>query len=227
MRDPSRGAPLNEFAMGERSQISIDDLDVTEQAGISRVVERIISHSGRIDVLVNNAGIAIPGPIEEIAEEDARAVFETNFWGPFRLIRAVLPYMRSVGSGLIVNVSSVGARMPGRPMNAIYGLTKSAISRLSEALSAEVASTGVRVVAVEPGMYATRVYRTRPPVQPSSPYAAMLSAYDEALATGIANGADPAEVGEAIAALLDDPDPPVRLLVGDDAKRRAGAPDGR
>jgi NAD(P)-dependent dehydrogenase (short-subunit alcohol dehydrogenase family) len=177
-------------------------------------------------VLVNNAGISRPASsIEEIDENVARAVWETNFWAPFRLIRAVLPHMRAQHSGVIVNLSTFGARFPGASVLAMYAISKHAISRLSESLQAELAGTGVRVVAIGPGFFATEIYNDakRAAVNPSSPYAAMVAATDEAIATGIAEGADPALVAQAIVTSADNPNTPTCLLVGDDAIERVSA----
>ena len=101
----------------------------------------------------------------------------------------------------------------------MYGMSKQAISRLSESLQAELRGTGVRVVAIEPGFFSTEIYRRdkRPPNDPASPYAPIISAVDSRIAEGIANGADPAVVASAILAAVDDPASPTRVLVGDDA----------
>ena len=179
-----------------------------------------MARESRIDVLVNNAGIGgVASAIEEIDEDVARAVWETNFWAPFRLIRAVLLHMRGQRSGVIVNLSTYGARLPGRPGLAMYSMSKQAISRLSESLQAELPGTGVRVVAIEPGFFSTEIYSgdKRPPIDPASPYAPIISAVDTRIAAGIANGADPAVVASAILAAVDDLASPTRVLVGDDA----------
>jgi NAD(P)-dependent dehydrogenase (short-subunit alcohol dehydrogenase family) len=127
--------------------------------------------------------------------------------------------MRAQGSGVIVNLSTFGARFPGGPGLAIYSTSKHAISRLSESLQAELHGTGVRAVAIEPGFFSTEIYADdkRTPIDPASPYAPIISVIDTAVASGIANGADPAVVARAIVAAVDDPASPICVLVGDDA----------
>src|SRR5262249_6182564 len=159
-----------------------------------RMIGNVVAREGRIDVLVNNAGIGgAASAIEEVDEDVARAVWETNFWAPFRLIRAVLPHMRGQRAGVIVNLSTYGTRFPGGPGGAMYSVSKQAISRLSESLQAELRGTGVRVVAIEPGFFSTELYSgdKRPPIDPTSPYAPIISAVDARIAERIANGADP------------------------------------
>ena len=110
---------------------------------------------GAIDILVNNAGIDYSGPVETIEFENARAVMETNYWGPVRTIRAALPAMRKKGGAVIVNVSSVSGRMPGTPYWSWYSANKHALNALTEAMFIELDGFDVRVVAVEPGFYKT------------------------------------------------------------------------
>ena len=220
MRDPTQGERLREIIEQESLPIAIEGLDVTDEHQIERIVATIVSTEGRIDVLVNNAGVpGVAAAIEEIDESVARGTFETNFWGPFRLIRAVLPHMRGEGRGVIVNLSSFAARFPGSGALAIYALTKHLVSLLSESLQDELTSTGVRVVAIEPGFFATEIYdgSKGPTIDPTSPYAAMVMATDAAVAEGIAAGGDPSMVAAAIVAAVDDPSSPTRVLVGEDA----------
>ena len=220
VRDARRADRLHEAVRREALWVMIVSLDVTDGDAVCRVVEKVVTREGHIDVLVNNAGIGgVASAIEEIDERTARAVWETNFWAPFRLCRAVLPHIRAQGSGVIVNLSTFGARFPGGPALAMYGTSKHAISRLSESLQAELLDTGVRVVAIEPGFFATEIYSDdkRPSIDPSSPYASIVGKVDEAVAAGIANGADPAIVASAIVAAVDDPTSPTCVLVGNDA----------
>jgi NAD(P)-dependent dehydrogenase (short-subunit alcohol dehydrogenase family) len=196
------------------------ELDVTDGAAIDRVVGTILAAEGRIDALVNNAAIgSFPSSLEEIDEGVARAVWETNFWAPFRLVRAVLPQMRAQRSGVIVNISTYGCEMPGVPVLAMYGMSKSALSRLSESLEAELAGTGVRVIALEPGLFSTEIYSDgkRTPVNPASPYADLVASFDRRVSSAIANGGDPMVVAQAVFDAAKAPPPVTRLLVGDDA----------
>ena len=126
------------------------ELDVTEQADIDRVVERIVDDTGRIDCLVNNAGYAQFGPIEDVPVERVHDQFDVNVYGPHRLTRAVLPHMRDREDGTIVNLSSVAGRVSSPGMGT-YSASKAAVESMSEALRVEVEEYDIDVVLVEPG----------------------------------------------------------------------------
>jgi short chain dehydrogenase len=124
VRDGRRCEQRRATVDAESLPVSIVAMDVTDGPGVDAVVADVMSAEDRIDVVVNNAGIADGvSAVEEIDESVARAVWETNFWGPFRLIRAVLPHMRSAGSGVIVNMSTFGVRFPGGPRLSMYGFS--------------------------------------------------------------------------------------------------------
>ncbi|BBE42419.1 Short-chain dehydrogenase [Conexivisphaera calida] len=129
-------------------------LDVTSDESVRSCVSTVLERAGRIDFLVNNAGTAIVGAIEETPIEDAEALFETNFFGMARMVNAVLPSMRRRRSGLIVNVGSMSARVP-LPFHGYMSASKAAVSSYSDALRLELRPLGIRVTVVEPGMVAT------------------------------------------------------------------------
>jgi NAD(P)-dependent dehydrogenase (short-subunit alcohol dehydrogenase family) len=129
---------------------TVASLDVTDDADVARVVERIVEETGRIDCLVNNAGYAQAGPVEDVPVEQVQAQFDVNVFGPHRLARAVLPHMREQGSGTVVNVSSLAGRV-SFPGAGTYCGSKFAMEAISDALRAEVGEYGVDVVLVEPG----------------------------------------------------------------------------
>ena len=125
-------------------------LDVTSDASVEVLVEEVLGREGRIDLLVNNAGFGVaPGGAEESSIEQARAIFETNFFGLIRMTRAVLPHMRQQGSGRIINMSSVLGFLP-MPYGALYAATKHAVEGYSESLDHELRTLGIRVSVVEP-----------------------------------------------------------------------------
>lgn len=130
-------------------------LDVTDEKSVTAAVDRVVDEHGAVGVLVNNAGYALSGTVEETAQEDIQAQFATNVFGPAELIRAVLPGMRARRDGLVVNVSSIVGRF-GVPGGGFYQASKHAVEALSDALRLEVAPFGVRVTVVEPGPVATR-----------------------------------------------------------------------
>lgn len=129
-------------------------LDLTDEAQIEALVQRVIAEQGRIDVLVNNAGYAIYGSVEETRIEDARRQFEVNLFGLARLTQLVLPHMRAQASGTIVNMSSVGGKIY-TPLGAWYHATKHALEGWSDSLRLELAAFGIHVVLIEPGLIGT------------------------------------------------------------------------
>lgn len=141
--------PADIQTLGEAG-CEIATLDVTDQADIDRVVDRILDEEGAIDCLVNNAGYGQFGPIEDVPIEQVHDQFEVNVYGPHRLTRAVLPHMRRERDGTIVNLSSVAGRV-SFPAGGVYCGSKFALEAMSDALRAEVAEYGVDVVLVEPG----------------------------------------------------------------------------
>ncbi|MGI9646285.1 MAG: SDR family oxidoreductase, partial [Ilumatobacteraceae bacterium] len=150
MRRPDEADP----GLTSRDGIDMVRLDVTDGEGRRRVVEQVLAEHGRIDVLVNNAGIDAHSPAEEHPTEQARRIMETNFWGPYELIKLVLPAMRHQAAGRIVNITSIAAVM-SPPFEAVYAASKHALDGLSASLDLELDGTGVRVVTVLPGPHDT------------------------------------------------------------------------
>ena len=151
MRNLDKAAPLLERAAGEGLDVEVLALVVTSGDSIARCVGQLTDRHGAIDVLVNNAGIAAGGAVETMDLEVAKGVLETNFWGSVRMIQAVLPAMRARSAGVVVNVSSIAARISPPPCGSWYAVSKHAVSVLSESLCMELHGTGVRVVSIEPG----------------------------------------------------------------------------
>ena len=135
---------------GEKNGILTLGLDVTNEDSISKAVRAIIEAEGAIDVVINNAGIGIQGAIEDLSVADAHKALDTNLFGVHRVLKHVLPHMRSRKSGKIINISSIGANM-GLPYRGFYSASKAALDRYSEALSIEMAPWGIQVRTIEPG----------------------------------------------------------------------------
>lgn len=129
-------------------------LDVSDPEQISAAVDAAVRRFGRIDVLVNNAGRGLVGAVEESSDAEVRSVFEVNVFGLLAVTRAVLPHLRAQGSGLVVNISSVGGFVAW-PGWGVYAATKFAVEALSEAMTHELAPLGIRSIAVEPGPFRT------------------------------------------------------------------------
>src|SRR5205085_8922681 len=138
----------------KRGEVVFLPLDVTDDESVANAVREVLDRSGRIDVLVNNAGLGVAGAAEESSVEQAHALFETNLFGSIRMMRAVLPHMREQRSGRIINVSSVVGLIPV-PYMALYASSKHALEGYSESVDHEVREHGVRVLLVEPGFTKT------------------------------------------------------------------------
>ena len=156
MRTPDR-SPLPAIAAGESLPLTVLALDVTDDAAVQRAFERILGDHGRVDVLVNNAGIGLVGAVEELPIEAFQQSIDTNLHGALRCIKAALPSMRAQRRGCIVNVTSVGGRIASAGQSA-YNASKFALEAASEVLAQEVRSFNIRVAIVEPGMIATPIF---------------------------------------------------------------------
>ncbi|HUP84022.1 MAG TPA: SDR family oxidoreductase, partial [Acidimicrobiales bacterium] len=197
-------------------------MDVRDDASVRSAVDGTVAAAGRIDVLVNNAGISHIGAVETTPDDVWRQLFEVNVLGPVRVLRAVLPSMRAAGSGTIVNVSSMNGRVPAT-FGGAYSATKFALEGLSESLLFEVEPFRVRVVIVEPGQFDTPIFSKMQSAlaasaDPTSPYAEreakMLGA---SLPAG--NGpADPADAAAVIVAAARGDRPGFRHVAGADAE---------
>jgi NAD(P)-dependent dehydrogenase (short-subunit alcohol dehydrogenase family) len=226
MRDIAKAGPLEEARDKEKLALHIVPLDVTDEASVTKAVRQVVSEAGRIDVLVNNAGIGAQGPIEETDDAEAKEIFDTNFFGALRTIRAVLPQMREQKSGTIVNVSSLaGVVCP--PFDGIYSASKHALEAASEALHYEAHPFGVRIAVVEPGGFETNIGNTRRIPRrytEGSPYAGLHQRFEQSL-TRLPTGnqrADPQVVADAIYNAVYDKEPKLRYLVGQDAEMIGG-----
>ena len=140
-----------------RQKIEVVELDVSSDASVDRAVKEVLARDGRIDVLINNAGIASAGITEAFTPDQAKAVFNTNVVGVLRTIRAVLPAMRKQREGLIVNIGAIVGRITF-PFFGIYGASKFAIEALTDSLRYELSQLGIDVVLVQPSAYPTRMY---------------------------------------------------------------------
>ncbi len=226
MRNTSKGTELEEARDAEDLKIELLQLDVTDDASVSAAVAKVIAEAGQIDVLVNNAGIGAHGPIEETDDDEAKEIFETNFFGVLRTVRAVLPHMREKRAGTIVNVSSLAGRV-SPPFEGIYAASKFALEAASEALYYETHPFGIRVLLIEPGGFETNIGDTlRLPRRfgEGSPYAELDQRFAQAM-TRLPTGGDRGDaqvVAEAIYDAVHDTEPKLRYLVGQDAEMIGG-----
>lgn len=167
------GTVRNESALGKENPVHILKMDLTDPQSVNLAVDTVIRNEGKIDVLINNAGMHTGGPIETSPLSDIRLQMETNFTGMVYLTRKVLPHMRSAGGGTIINFSSIGGLM-GLPFQAFYSASKFAIEGFSEALRMEVKQFNIKVVVINPGDFHTNNTLNRrkylPPPDANDPY---------------------------------------------------------
>lgn len=215
MRDPARAPQLQTLAQQEGLPVSVLPLDVDNDASVSGAVEHLLAERGRIDVLVNNAGIAPMGAIEEFPLAEFRRTMETNYFGALRCIQAVLPTMRAQRQGCIINVTSVAGQI-ALAASAAYTASKFALEALSEVLAQEVKAFNIRVAIVEPGVIQTPILdKMRDvPAETRYPHEQRLQAL---FAASLKQPVSPAVVGEQIRHIIESESWQLRYPVGPDA----------
>lgn len=190
------------------------ELDVKEPKSIVSAIAKVMANEGRIDVLINNAGVGITGPLEETPIEEINKVFDTNLNGPMRMMQAVLPHMRKQGKGLVINITSIAGYM-GLPFRGIYSATKGSLELVTEALRMEVRSFGIHIVNLAPGDFATNIAagRYHAPVLEESPYTAYGKTL-ESINEDVDAAQDPIMVAEKAYAIICTKKPKAHYLVG-------------
>jgi len=190
-------------------------LDVRDTTSIKTAVAQVIAEAGTIDVLVNNAGVGITGPLEEIPAEEIKNNFETNLFGPIEVMKAVLPHMRAQKSGLIINVTSIAGYM-GLPYRSVYSASKGALELITEALRMEVKGFGITITSVAPGDFATNIAsgRYHAPLLKGSAYEVPYGATLDLMNTHVDAGSNPQQMAEAVYAIMKTPNPNVHYKVG-------------
>jgi NAD(P)-dependent dehydrogenase (short-subunit alcohol dehydrogenase family) len=188
-------------------------LDVTKREQVEAVIPKAHAHFGRLDVVINNAGYALLGAVEEATEADVRAQFETNFFGALAVIQTVLPLLRKQGSGHILGVSSVSG-VHARAVTSFYNASKWAFEALHEGLSQEVAELGIKVTLIEPGAYATDFgspssLKIAPGLDVYAGIRTELFAYGSQMELG-----DPQATLPAVLKVIDAEHPPLRIFLG-------------
>jgi NAD(P)-dependent dehydrogenase (short-subunit alcohol dehydrogenase family) len=209
------GTSRNPSKYADTLPFSLLSLDVTRLETIEAAISEIIQKEGKIDVLVNNAGVGITGPVEETPSEEIRNAFEINFYGPLHVIRAVLPHMRKQGSGHIVNITSI-AGYTGLPYRGIYSATKGALGLITEAYRMETKQFGIQMTSVAPGDFATNIAEGRyhAPILENSPYK---KAYGDTLKMMDAHvdaGSDPSQMAKVVHGIIETPQPKIHYKVG-------------
>ncbi len=222
MRNTSKAGALQDAAKAEKLEVSVVELDVTKKASADRAVKDVAAKAGRLDVLVNNAGIGSHGPIEDFDDDEVQAIFDTNLMGVIRTTRAALPTMREQGSGRIINVSSLAGKVTA-PFGGIYSASKHALEAISDALYYELHPFGIQVSIVEPGGFETEIGNNSHPAKrftEGSAYVQLERRFAEASSRlpGTGGGADAQIVANVIVDAAKAAEPKRRYLVGQDAE---------
>lgn len=190
-------------------------LDVTKAETITNAISSLIEKEGRIDVLINNAGMGITGPLEETPDMETKRVFDTNYFGPLEVIKAVLPQMRSQHSGLIINITSIAGYM-GLPYRGIYSATKGALGITTEAYRMELKEFNVKMTTVAPGDFATNIAagRYHAPLLEDSPYKANYGNTLRLMDEHVDAGMDTAVMAKVVYKIIQSKNPKVHYRVG-------------
>lgn len=196
-------------------------VSLTDEQSVGQAIADTLAAFGRIDVVVNNAGYGLAGSLEELSDAESRGNFDVNVFGTLNVIRAVMPHLRAQQAGRILNISSVAGITGAFPGFGIYCATKFAVSGLSESLAAEVADFGVKVTVVEPGYFRTDFLTAGSFVTPKHPIADYQKVREtQALHEQQINGAqpgDPAKAADAMIRIASEENPPLHLILGEDA----------
>ncbi len=221
MRNTSKSDTLKQRLQSENLPIEILQLDVTDDTSVKNAINTIVEKEGRIDVLVNNAGYALMGAVEDLSTEEVKDQFDTNVYGPYRTVREVLPTMRKQKNGRIITISSIAGFM-GMPIGSAYVASKFAVEGFTESLRHEVAPFGIHACVVEPGAIRTSIMEGAPVAKKSlenSAYSEITQAIGKAMGDMLKNqSSPPSVVAEAVLEAATSENPETRYTAGEDAK---------
>jgi NAD(P)-dependent dehydrogenase (short-subunit alcohol dehydrogenase family) len=222
MRNLKKSDELLKIASKENIPLNVIQLDVNDDRSVSNAIESIVKENGRIDVLVNNAGFDLFGSLEELTIEEIKGQFETNFFGAARVTKSVIPTMRKQGSGIVINVSSIGGRIGLVPCNTMYHASKFALEGFTESLRHELAEFNIDVILIEPGVirsnFVENIRTAKNYDSNNSPYAKTIQKVFEGFEPMLANASDPKEVAQIILNAANSSSPDIRYTVGKDAE---------
>jgi len=216
MRNLASAGELQKLVAAEKLPVTLAALNVDDDASVDSALGKVLAEHGRLDVLVNNAGVGGGGSVEESSTARFREVMETNFFGALRCIKAVVPGMRERRQGCIVNVTSLSGRIALAPA-AAYCASKFALEALSECLAQELKAFNVRVAIIEPGVIATPIFSKAKPIPEGSPYP-QARRQRALFAKSLTNPTSSYLVGEKIREIVDGNSWQLRYPVGPDAE---------
>ncbi|HEV8070829.1 MAG TPA: SDR family oxidoreductase [Planctomycetaceae bacterium] len=208
-----RGAPP---AVQAGAAFEMVTMDVDDDNSVGQAVESVLAKAGRLDAVVNNAGIAVMGAVEDTSIEEAKAQLETNFFGALRVCRATLPALRKQGGGHVINISSL-AGIIGLPFSGLYSASKFALEGVSESLRMESRAFGIHVVLVEPGDFRTNITTRRRIAAAAETNDAYREAFErckQKQEQDETNAPGPEAVARLVGRILNDPRPRTRYSVG-------------
>ena len=219
MRNTKKHDSLQEIIRKESLDISIQQLDVNDDASVENTINNIKKEAKRIDVLINNAGFGLVGFFEDLTLDEIRDQFETNFFGVLNITKKIIPIMRLQKSGTIINISS-GAGQVGFPGISAYVSTKFAIEGFSESLMYELLPYGIKVVIIEPGVIKTNFFRnckvSEHSVKKNSTYSRSLDKFQRNVELMQEHATSPTDVAKVIIQVLENNEPKQRYIVGND-----------
>jgi NAD(P)-dependent dehydrogenase (short-subunit alcohol dehydrogenase family) len=226
MRNLAKRDSIQSIAEKQHLPVRIVQLDVTDENSVKNAIQSIISASGRIDLLVNNAGYGLTGAFEDIGIDEIKALYEANVFGVIRVTQTVLPIMRKQRSGRIINISS-GAGRIGYPGGSAYVSSKFALEGLSESMAFEVEQFGIKTVLVEPGFvrtnFADNIVIARKAQEPNSPYSQMMQMMSSNRDRMFENASDADLVAAVVVEAATTKEPNLRYLAGKDVQQMVAA----
>ena len=221
MRNTSKSDTIKQRSQSENLPVEILQLDVTNDSSVKNAIETIVQKEGRIDVLVNNAGYALMGAVEDLSTEEIKNQFDTNVYGPYRTVREVLPTMRKQKDGRIITISSIAGFM-GMPIASAYAASKFAVEGFTESLRHEVAPFGIHACVVEPGAIKTDIMKGSPVAKKAtenSAYAEITQTIGKAMGDMLEKqSSPPSVVADAVLEAATSENPETRYVAGEDAK---------
>lgn len=197
------------------SKFPLIKMDVNDTESIRNAISVLLAKSGGIDVIINNAGVGITGPIEETPETEIKNAFNVNLFGPINVIKAVLPQMRKQGYGHILNITSIAGYM-GLPYRGIYSATKAALEITIEAMRMETLQFGIKMTNVAPGDFATNIAagRYHAPILEDSPYKKAYGSTLKIMDEHVDAGEDPTKMAKVVYSIINNPNPKIHYRVG-------------
>jgi short-subunit dehydrogenase len=220
--EEKKSKPITDAAKNENLKLQLIELDVDNDKSVTNAIKTIVDERKRIDVLINNAGYALGGALEDSSIDEIRAQFETNFFGAVRAMKAVLPVMRRRGAGKIVNITSMGGRI-SIPLSSSYHGSKFALEGVSESIQYELEPFGIKVILIEPGAVGSNFWRNIKIAKSSSdsysPYSQFGNKILKAFKVMEQNVISPSVVANTILDAVTSDNPQLRYVVGEDAAK--------